>query len=549
MSFWSDDKRAQPKVLLKLKMSGASGDLSHVARSSMTCHMNEQTGDPVFAQGVAGAGGGEESNYRKIVDQAHEGIWTIDARGITTFVNHRMSEMLGYSEAEMVGRSHTDFMFESDRPHGDVQMDLRRMGTRETWDQRYRRKDGSALWTIASCCPLYDGEKFLGALGMFTDITARKELERALQHSETRFRATFENAAVGMAHVGLDGRWLLVNRRLCQLLGYTHAELMPLSFRDLTHPDDLEQDLALAGQVHRGEIPTYTMEKRYRRKNVDYFWGELTVSLLRDERGEPLNFISVIKDISERKRVTDELQASRAIAVDALRSKDQFFAALSHELRTPLNPVMLLTGDAIADPATPDHLREAFQTIESAVMQQTRLIDDLLDLARVTGGKLALHRESMELRRFLQSIVVSLRADASRKGIVLELRGVPGPVLIDADEGRMRQVFANVVGNALKFTPQNGSVAVELSIDSERREAVVAVIDTGLGMSAEEQGRIFQRFSQGEHARSAPGKFGGLGLGLTIAKGLVEQHGGTMSAYSAGSHQGSTFTLRFPLAE
>jgi PAS domain S-box-containing protein len=497
--------------------------------------------------GSVGSSGHDDGAYRKIVDQAHEGIWTIGSSGCTTFVNRRMAEMLGYTEAEMSGRPHTDFMFESDRPNGDVQMDLRRLGNRETWDQRYRRKDGSALWTIASCCPLYDGERFIGALGMFTDITARKQLERALQQSEERFRGTFENAAVGMAHVSLDGRFLRVNRRLCEMLGYTLADLVPLSVTDVTHPDDLPADLVQSARVHRGEIPTYTMEKRYRRKSGDYFWGELTVSLLRDEQGEPLNFISVVKDISERKRVNDELHASRAVAVAALRTKDQFLAALSHELRTPLSPVLLLAGEAAEDPATPEHLRAAFQTIENAVVQQTRLIDDLLDLTRATEGKLALHCAPFDLRVFLQAFIAGMRSDAVRQRIALDFRGPDEPVMIDADDGRIRQVFSNLIGNALKFTPENGSVTVDLSIDFENRQAVAAVIDSGLGMSREEQTRLFQRFAQGDHVSRTPGKFGGLGLGLTIAKGLVEQHGGTLNAQSAGYSEGSTFTVRLPL--
>ena len=315
----------------------------------------------------------------------------------------------------------------------------------------------------------------------------------------------------------------------------------------MTHPEDLAADLAAAERVQHGEIPTYTMEKRYRRKSGDYFWGELTVSLLRDEKGEPLNFISVIKDISERKRVIDELHDSQALALAASRAKDQFLAALSHELRTPLGPVLLLAGEAVEDPATPEHLRAAFQTIESSVVQQTRLIDDLLDLARVTAGKLALRREPLELRRFLLTLVAELRPDATRKRIAFGLRGSLGPVSIEADEGRIRQVFANLIGNALKFTPENGVVTVELTVDAEHRQAMVAVIDSGLGMTAEEQRRIFQRFSQGEHASRMPGKFGGLGLGLTIAKGLVEQHGGSMGAHSLGPDQGSTFTVRLPL--
>ena len=237
-----------------------------------------------------------------------------------------MCDLLGYTAEELAGRLHTDFMFEEDRPHGDLQLELRRIGNRQTWDQRYRRKDGSELWTLASCCPLYESGAFAGALGMFTDITQRRELERALRESEARFRGTFETAAVGIAHVGLDGRCLRVNRTLCRMLGYTREELMALSYSEFTHPEDLAADSTHSERVRRGQLDTYSLEKRYRRKGGDYVWCELTVSLLRDEADEPLHFIAIIQDISDRRRATDALRVSQRDLLAASQAKDLFLA-------------------------------------------------------------------------------------------------------------------------------------------------------------------------------------------------------------------------------
>lgn len=488
-----------------------------------------------------------EPNFREIVAQAHEGIWVIDPAGRTTFANARMCDMLGYSTEELLGRVHTDLMFEADRPDGDVQMENRRVGTRETWDQRYRRKDGSELWTLATCCPIYKNGVFIGALGMFADITQRKALERALQESEARFRGTFENAAVGMAHVGLDGRWLRVNQRLCDLLGFTHDELMTVTFKDVTHPDELPGDLDLAHKVVAGAIPGYTLEKRYVRKDGAFFWGELSVSMLRDEQGRPLHFISVVKDITARKEALSELNRSREEMLAASQAKDHFLAILSHELRTPLTSVLLQAGEAAHDPEIPPHIREIFRSIEEAVTHQSTVIDDLLDLTRIASGKLHVRKEPLDLSDLLQSLILSLQPVAETKQLTLKATLPGGKFPVRGDPTRLRQIFFNLICNAIKFTPPFGQVEITLVLGSDGRQVMISIHDTGIGMTLEEQARLFQRFAQGDHAKKNPSEYGGLGLGLTITRSLIEQHGGTISASSGGRDCGSVFTVTLPI--
>ena len=179
---------------------------------------------------------------------------------------------------------------------------------------RIRRHDGCYRWFKTRAVAVRDGEgRILRWFGTNTDIDDQRHMEQALRESEERFRATFEQAAVGIAQVGLDGHWLRVNQRLCDIVGYTREELLQCTFQDITHPDDLNSDLDYIRQVLAGEIQTYSMEKRYLRKDQSLVWVNLTVGLVRDPSGAPLYFVSVVEDIAARKRAQEELDASRRL--------------------------------------------------------------------------------------------------------------------------------------------------------------------------------------------------------------------------------------------
>lgn len=235
-------------------------------------------------------------------------------------------------------------------------------------------------------------------------------------------------------------------------------------------------------------------------------------------------------------------------AVAASRAKDDFLAALSHELRTPLNPVLLLASEAAQDPAHSPAVREIFATIEKNVLQEARLIDDLLDVTRIVAGKLSLQCAPVQLDQLVQEAVERVRPRARAKQIELRLCLAAAGVRIEADSLRLHQILENVLGNAVKFTPQAGVVRVTTRIEPDQQMVAVEVVDTGLGMSPAEVRRIFGRFAQGDHAhRGGHSPYGGLGLGLSIARSLVELHGGQIEAASEGVGRGSTFTVWLPL--
>jgi signal transduction histidine kinase len=242
------------------------------------------------------------------------------------------------------------------------------------------------------------------------------------------------------------------------------------------------------------------------------------------------------------------LRASEAKATSASQAKDDFLAALSHELRTPLNPVLLLATESAHNPQLPPEVRADFATIARNVALEARLIDDMLDLTQITHGKVALDLQPFDVHAGLADALTMVREEIDQKQIELILRlDAPRP-LVQGDDVRLKQVFWNVLKNAAKFTPPAGRITIETAVAPPGSEITVTVTDTGIGLSAAELDRIFEAFSQGNHATAgAPHRFGGVGLGLAISRRMVEMHAGTITAASPGSNQGAVFVIRLPL--
>lgn len=366
-----------------------------------------------------------------------------------------------------------------------------------------------------------------------------RKMEEDLHASEDRFRAIFEQAAVGISQVRLDGHILQVNQRACDIVGYTREELLALNFRDIIHPEDLETDLAYAHQLLNGEMPTYSLEKRYIRKGGSPVWVHSTVALVRSHvrqsrrKGAPLGapqyFISVIEDISLRK----ELE----------RQKDEFLGIASHELKTPLTTLKMLAQ------LTRRRLeREGLLHVdhgarmERAIARMERLVNDLLDVSRIESGRLALHMELCDLVDVCR-MTAGEQMDMSEREITLRLPERIVPVVADAD--RIGQVLTNLLSNALKYSASDRLVT--LSLHTETDEAVIAVRDEGAGIPEELLPHLFDRFYRVPGVQVQTGSGVGLGLGLNISKEIVEQHGGHIWATS-GIGSGSTFSFSLPLA-
>lgn len=229
-------------------------------------------------------------------------------------------------------------------------------------------------------------------------------------------------------------------------------------------------------------------------------------------------------------------------AEEASRIKDDFLATISHELRTPLNSILgwarLLSGGRL----TADQSGKAIQAIERAGWAQSRLIDDLLDLSRIVGGRLQLSLRTVRLQAIIQSVIHALEPAASARRITVESRLDPDVGTLTLDPERIQQVLWHLLSNAIKFTPEEGHVSIELRVDG--RDVVVAVHDSGIGFDEETAPLLFERLRQGDSSTTRP--YGGIGLGLGIVRHLVEMHGGTVSGRSPGIDRGATFEVRLP---
>jgi PAS domain S-box-containing protein len=269
---------------------------------------------------------------------------------------------------------------------------------------------------------------------------------------------------------------------------------------------------------------------------------------LRDNSGKIVGAVNMLVDITERKGAEVELKRAHDKAQKENRAKDDFLAALSHELRTPLSPVLLLASDAANNRDLPPRARTDFDTICKNIELAARLIDDLLDLSRITLGKLTVNMKMVDAREPLLAALEKIENDISQKRIVLALDLSDEKFFVKGDVVRLQQVFWNVLKNAVKFTPANGNITVTSRVDAGKDELVIAISDSGMGLSAAEISHVFEAYSQGDQAE--PGKqSGGLGLGLAISQKLVDLHSGEIQTSSDGPDKGSTFTIKLPLAK
>ena len=378
----------------------------------------------------------------------------------------------------------------------------------------------------------------------------RTRADEALRASEEQFASLFNQSTGGIAQTDLTGQFTLVNDRFCQIVARSRAELLGLRMQDITHPDDLPGNLERFQALAAGHGSNFVIEKRYVRPDGSTVWVHNDVAAIRDAAGNVRNITAAVTDIDYVKQGEIELQAAvvreqeaRSTAETANRLKDEFLAIVSHEVRTPLNAISgwahMLRGGKL----NPEQTKRALETIERNTALQVRIINELLDTSRIISGKLKLDAKPVELVSVIEAAVEVVHAASEAKSIQVEtqLDFLDGLVLGDSE--RLQQVIWNLLSNAIKFTPKGGQIQIRL----ERHETnvAIAVEDTGEGIDPEFLPHAFDRFRQAD--ASSTRAQGGLGLGLSIVRNLVEMHGGTVRAESPGKGQGSTFTVILPV--
>ncbi|HET6439300.1 MAG TPA: PAS domain S-box protein [Anaeromyxobacter sp.] len=374
------------------------------------------------------------------------------------------------------------------------------------------------------------------------DITERKRAGEALRLSEARLRRLWDSGMIGIFYFDLDGSVTDANDKFLGTIGYTRDDLGSgrILWEQLTPPEYRSRDERAIEELRAAGVDT-PYEKEFIRKDGSRVSVFLGAAMFDDERQRGISFVL---DIEERKRAEQGLRASEAALREADRRKDEFLGVLSHELRNPLAPIrnslFILDRAAAGSPQA----RRAKEVVERQVLHLSRLVDDLLDMTRIARGKVKLDRSELDLVGLVRRTVEDNLGLLSQRGLEIEVRVPRGRVRVIGDETRLVQVLGNLLQNAAKFTPPGGRVTVAMSVAG--RVAELHVRDTGAGIERALLGTIFEPFTQGEQtlARSD----GGLGLGLSLVKGLVELHGGEVRALSEGPGHGTDLVVTLPLA-
>ncbi len=426
-------------------------------------------------------------------------------------------------DRDKVGESHERAL----DPSGEGRMDD---------EFRVLRPDGDARWIAlkakAQFAEVEGARRAVRLAAVTLDVTDGKREEEALRESEERFRALADNIPQHAYMADAKGRIFWLNRRT---LDFTGGKGMGREHLRIVHPDHLGRTSDhLERCLETGE--TFEETLPLRGKDGRYRWFLCRAVALRDRAGTVVRWFGTNTDVTELREAQEALR-------EADQRKSQFLAVLSHELRNPLAPIRnSLYLLAHAAPGG-DQAARARDVIDRQTQQLTRLVDDLLDVTRISHGKIELHRERLDLREVVRRTCDDHRSLFEQRGVSLRFED-PGPVWVEADPTRMSQVIGNLLQNSAKFTPQGGTTWVTLGF--EGGQAAVRIRDDGAGMRPDEVRGMFEPFAQADSSLAHP--HGGLGLGLALVKGLMELHGGSVTGRSTGLGNGSEFAITLPLA-
>ena len=476
----------------------------------------------------------DERLYRGIIAKSNDPIALVDRDGTVRFVSDSIEGLTGFTPAELVGHTVIGQVHPDDqrRFRTALQEALARPGVPVPLQYRGRHRDGS--WRdreIVGVNRLHDPD-IKAIIVNYRDTTARRRAEAAFEESERVYRSTFDEAPIGVAHTSLTGTFLRVNQYVCQLLGYAPQELTLLEFTAITHPDEVGRDLAALQALVAGEIHRYTCEKRYRRKDGSFVLANVAVSVHRDRLGEALFFIAAIEDLTERKRLEQELrQAHKMEAIGRLAG------GIAHDFNNLLTAIDGYAG-LVLEQLTDDAVRKDVEEIRGGCRSAASLTRQLLVFSR---------RQTVQLQ------IVDINVVARRmEGLLRRLIGehieiawrLESPIdRVTVDTGQIEQVILNIALNGRDAMPGGGTLTIETAniLADTGPHVMLAIGDTGAGIDETAREHLFEPF----YTTKEPGH--GTGLGLATVYGIVKQSGGSISVDSERG-SGTTFKILLPSA-
>lgn len=490
------------------------------------------------------------AHLTRIIAFATDVIITVDEEQHILLFNAAAEKVFGYPAAEILGKPLDLLLPERyrliHRQHihhfGNTGVTNRKMGRLDTLFAL--RANGEEFPIEASISQAETaGSRFYTVI--LRDITERVAAEEKLVESEQQLRATFDQAAVGIAHLSPDGHWLRANQKLCEITGYTEAELQELSIQKITCPEDLNTTIELQGRLLAGQIQTYTLEKRFVRKDNSLVWVSLTASLVRDSNKEPKYFIKIIEDITQRKeaeaalrRKTDEIKAmSQQLWQTArLATMGELAASVAHELNNPLAILSLRIESLEASlPPTSSEQRE-LKVMAEEVERMASLVTNLLQFSRSGQRQIS----SLSLSEEADKTLELTHNHLLHRHITVQREYDASTPLVQADRQQLRQLFLNLITNAGDAMPEGGVLTIHISPLENERRVKIEIRDTGIGIRAEDLPLIMDPF----YTTKVEGK--GTGLGLAICRRIVEEHSGSIHITSAGSGKGACVQVILP---
>lgn len=532
----------------------------------------------------------EEERFRTLADNIAQLAWITEPDGAATWYNKRWFDFTGTTLEEMRGWGWQK-VHHPDHAQRVTEKFKTAVASGANWQDVFplRSKDGEYRWFLSSAFPIRNvAGEVVRWFGTNTDITDQRTAQQRLQAHASRAevlsklaaemflsdapRATLKlllpkiaaaldaefylHYSVGAGDGGIleavggfppedpaGGAISVLGHKLCAACA---DRKRPVIIEDAQNSAD---DLALAAkQMGFRAYACYPLKVGDRMLGTVAFASALKGRFEQTE----LDFIHTVSDLVtasiERARLLLELREARDAAERANTTKDDFLAALSHELRTPLNPVLLVASEGASDSALDPAVREDFAMIAKNVKVEAHLIDDLLDLTKISRGQLLLDTRTVNPHDVLRDALDLVAPEAAEKRIQLVTNLAPGVHVLAGDPIRIQQVFWNVLKNAVKFSPPDTAVAINSMLDTPDGKLTIEIRDSGIGLTAEELTRVFDAFAQGDHATERGShRFGGLGLGLAISRKLVEMHQGNLRATSAGRGLGATFVIELPV--
>ena len=489
---------------------------------------------------------GTRDFLQSIAANSADAIVTADVHGRVTYFSPGAEELLGYRAEELLGTRAVDYYRGGLEEARAFMQRLRVEGRIRNYETALRTKDGGWVEVSSSISLLREVRGVvIGTLAIYKDMTEHKRAEAALRESEEKYRTLFEECKDAIVINTPEGKVVDVNQAFLNLFGYTRDEGMEINVREhYIHPADrvkFRQELE-----HKGAAKDF--EAKLRKKDGTEIDCLLTSTAWRAKDSSILGFQGILHDITERKRAQEELRLAKEAAEEANRAKSAFLANMSHELRTPLNAIIgyseMLQEEAAdlgQEGLTPD-----LQKIQAAGKHLLALINDILDLSKIEAGRMDLFLETFDVALMIQDAAMTIQPLVEKNSNTLAIHCADDLGTMRADLTKVRQSLFNLLSNACKFTAQG---TITLAVSRETVDEAVwltfRVADTGIGMTPEQMGKLFQAFVQAD--ASTTRQYGGTGLGLTITQRFCQMMGGDITVESALG-QGSTFTIRLPAA-